>query len=246
MKEEWKSVPNFSRYLVSNKGRVISTARSKVKELIPQNDAVGYVHVRLYPDDYRFGSYEGNRGKKPKLFKVHRLVLDTFFPNADTTLEVNHRDGNKKNNDITNLEWISRQENLQHAWATGLMKDAAYKAAKKRRKACKLIFPDGTYEYFESRVHLAIAYGCSTATIQRKMVTQEIFKRAALKGCYVVNVDELPPSETFKKILNIEKKLMEFNDRIYPNRKVYMARYRAKNKYKKKLSNDRKQKKLKK
>ena len=49
LKEEWLQVPEFNRYLVSNTGRVISTARGRAKELKPQQDAIGYLHYRLYP-----------------------------------------------------------------------------------------------------------------------------------------------------------------------------------------------------
>ena len=94
LKEEWLQVPEFNRYLVSNTGRVISTARGKAKELKPQQDAIGYLHYRLYPEDQRFGSYGPNRGVKPKLFKAHRLVAETFIPDGDTTLQINHKDGN--------------------------------------------------------------------------------------------------------------------------------------------------------
>ena len=74
MKEQWKQVPGYERYLVSNTGRVISTLRNRSRELKPQTDAIGYQHYRLYPEEPIHGFYSNNRGLKPRLFKAHKLV----------------------------------------------------------------------------------------------------------------------------------------------------------------------------
>lgn len=52
--------------------------------------------------------------------QAHRLVASVFIPNPENLPEVNHKDGNKKNNCITNLEWASHQQDVQHAFDTGL------------------------------------------------------------------------------------------------------------------------------
>jgi hypothetical protein len=51
---------------------------------------------------------------------IHRLVATAFIPNHDNLPEVNHRDGDKSNNCVSNLEWCTRSENLTHAFRTGL------------------------------------------------------------------------------------------------------------------------------
>jgi len=74
----------------------------------------GYVLVRL-------SYFDEKTGKKKRLNRlVHRLVALAFVENPNGLLEVNHKDGDKENNDASNLEWCSRQQNIQHAWRTGL------------------------------------------------------------------------------------------------------------------------------
>jgi hypothetical protein len=148
MKEQWKQRLGFDNYLISNTGRVISTTKNRTKELKAQQDAIGYLHFRLYPDEPIFGFYDNNRGKKPLLCKCHRLVLETFSPTLDTTLEVNHLDGNKHNNNIDNLEWVTKSENMKHSYETGLREFQSLKTAKANRRPLVAIYKDGTERYF--------------------------------------------------------------------------------------------------
>ena len=59
--------------------------------------------------------------KKKKIFKIHKAVAETFIPNPENKQEVNHKDGNKQNNTILNLEWVTSKENMEHAARTGLL-----------------------------------------------------------------------------------------------------------------------------
>ncbi len=225
-KEEWKQVPGYERYLVSNTGRVISTARGKAKELKAQQDAIGYVHFRLYPADRRFGTYGPGRGVKPKLFKGHRLVAETFIANADTTLQINHLDGNKHNNRVTNLEFCTAHHNIQHSWDSGMRKHTSEKIAIHNRRPLVAIHIDGIERYFESRNHLMFGIGCSRGLISRVLKNGETIAKGPAKGYTFVSIPELPVGESFETVDNFAEISKAYNDK-------YFGRYRAKRKNKK-------------
>lgn len=105
--EEWKTVSGTQHCEVSSMGRV----RRKARILKPSIDTVGYCVVGI------------KYGNEKKIKKVHRLVAEAFLlPNAAMPL-VNHMDGDKTNNILTNLEWTDYRGNANHAVALGLRKN---------------------------------------------------------------------------------------------------------------------------
>jgi len=96
-----KKVPGFETYSVSSDGRVFSNKRSGQIELSPSM-STGYAKVTL-----------SNGGEK-KNWQVHRLVAELFIPNRKNLEIVNHIDGDKLNNDVSNLEWVTRKGNARH------------------------------------------------------------------------------------------------------------------------------------
>lgn len=99
--EIWRDIQGYDGlYQVSSWGRVRSWYSCI---LHPEVTKKGYLRVDLYDAD-------GNRKHK----KVHRLVANAFIPNSDGKPQVNHKDGNKKNNSVTNLEWVTDAENKDH------------------------------------------------------------------------------------------------------------------------------------
>jgi len=118
--EIWKDIEGYEGFfMVSNQGRVKSLDRviehpnhglclikGKLRKL-PINDK-GYHKVGL------------NKDGKTKKFSVHRLVAQAFIPNPESKPQVNHIDGVKTNNNVSNLEWVTNYENAYHAIDMGL------------------------------------------------------------------------------------------------------------------------------
>jgi len=119
-KEIWKPIEKLNGlYEVSNLGRVRSVERTVIhkdgkiaryKERILKQCASKKGYMRVYPTV---------NGKKYN-FQVHRLVAEAFVPNPENKQQVNHKDGNKKNNRADNLEWVTNDENELHANINGL------------------------------------------------------------------------------------------------------------------------------
>ena len=108
--EIWKKIDNYDNYMVSNLGNVMTIQNvsikrnSKIKGLIFKKmkittDTNGYSVVTLY------------KNKVPKTYKVHRLVATAFIPNNKNYSQVNHKDENKSNNNVNNLEWCNQLYN---------------------------------------------------------------------------------------------------------------------------------------
>jgi hypothetical protein len=107
--EEWKPIAGSNgEYHVSSNGRVKSYKNGKERILKPGLIGNGYPAVDICTN-----------GKR-KIQKIHRLVALAFIPNEEGKGDVNHKDGNKLNNYVENLEWMTRKENIQHAWDNGL------------------------------------------------------------------------------------------------------------------------------
>lgn len=121
MKEEiWKDIEGYEGlYQVSNLGRVkrmrfinknTNIEKERIKSQKIRKD--GYLEVALY------------KNGKGKYIQVHRLVAKSFIPNPKKLPQVNHIDGNKENNCVDNLEWVTNKENVTHAIKTGLQNNS--------------------------------------------------------------------------------------------------------------------------
>lgn len=98
MKEIWKDIEEYNGlYQVSNFGRIKNKKKEKILKLFL--DTHGYVQVRLY------------KVSKNKSHKVHRLVAKAFLPNPNNLPCINHKDENRTNNKIDNLEWCTYKYN---------------------------------------------------------------------------------------------------------------------------------------
>ena len=116
----WKDVLGYEgRYEVNTLGQVKATKSGKI--LSPQLGGNGY---------YKVGLRKQVGGIKTREI-LHRLVATAFIPNPHNKPQVNHIDGNKLNNNVCNLEWVTASENSQHAFDTGLSKPHYKNIAKK-------------------------------------------------------------------------------------------------------------------
>src|SRR5699024_9827826 len=120
--EKWADIKGYEGfYQVSNRGRIYSFGgefiksdgkRNYMKEslLKPYKNKQGYMYVKLC------------KHGKCNNFRVHRLVALAFIKNVNHKEKpvVNHKDGNKENNNVDNLEWLSYSENSLHAHSIGL------------------------------------------------------------------------------------------------------------------------------
>lgn len=104
--KEWKEIDGFPNYMVNNTGEIKSlnynkTGREKV--LIPHKLSNGYLGINLYDNN-----------KKSCYLLIHRLVAQAFLPNPNGYKIINHKDENRSNNFISNLEWCDYKYNLNY------------------------------------------------------------------------------------------------------------------------------------
>ena len=151
--ELWKDVPGYEGlYQVSNLGRIIRCGRIRK----PKKDHSGYLVVSLYKEA---------TGKE---YKVHRLVAIAFLPNPEGKRSVNHIDGDKENNRVENLEWVTHSENMKHAYATGLRfvtdkQRNLYKDGRPELSKPVFCTKDGITQSFES-VRAAARFVCGSVS----------------------------------------------------------------------------------
>jgi hypothetical protein len=112
--EIWKDIEGYNGiYQISSFGNVKSLSNGftkKSKVLKQKLDRNGYKSISL------------SKNSVGKYFSIHRLVAIHFLFRKDISLHVNHKDGIKTNNNVNNLEWVTRSENQKHAYKMGLLK----------------------------------------------------------------------------------------------------------------------------
>ena len=120
MKEKWKPVVTYEGlYEVSNYGRVRSVAHATVTKK-GHKYAVNQHEIKPYVNENGYAVVGLTRKGKYRLWKVHRLVMLAFTKWDLERGDVNHKDGNKLNNRLDNLEWCTKSENMYHASKSGL------------------------------------------------------------------------------------------------------------------------------
>lgn len=160
---EWRGIILDGKYLgdyfeVSNTGEIrnIKNKEKGPRPVKQQKKQNGYMDCSL--------TIPGQGERRPK---VHTIVAETFLgPKPFKNAQVNHKDGDKTNNHVSNLEWVSQSENMRHAEETGLMKS--------KKKAVVRIDKDGKEEYFPSVIAAAKALKTKNSTQTRKNISRTL------------------------------------------------------------------------
>lgn len=157
--EEWRAIPGWPLYEVSDHGRIRNVKTGHL--LSPRPNWLGYIVIGLR-DQAR---------QRSKEMRVHRAVALAFIPNPDNLKDVNHKDLDKANNHVSNLEWLSHRDNQKHASAAGLY--CPYRNPKRRHKltpdqvrAIRREFAEGGV----TKAELGRRYGCCPSNINRIII----------------------------------------------------------------------------
>lgn len=178
-KRKWKSIPGYEgRYECSNDGEVRSLQRIVNSKVGVKREASAKGMVKYLSTDGYWLVYLSINGKTSG-HRVARLVAQTFIPNPENKPQVNHKSGIKTDNRVENLEWATRSENMQHAFATGLKKgpkevyilNIRLKEALEKIANMELGMKDWKYGYIEMK-KIASDILASSPYLSRKIRTR--------------------------------------------------------------------------
>jgi hypothetical protein len=162
--ELWKLLPDYEdRYAVSNMGRVFGfdkTVKCIAGKLRTMHGKM--LSLTLNKTGYLRCAIGKNRSFKTRV--VHRLVAKTFIPNLLNKPWINHKDGIKTNNVVSNLEWSTPTENNQHAQDTGL--NRARFSRKQKNAVRKFAFKKGHIPWNKNKKGLQIGWNKGTKGLQ--------------------------------------------------------------------------------
>lgn len=144
MEEIWKAIEGYDgRYEISSLGRLRSYAQDRVNGKIK----TGYLNVKGYRQIYLYK--EGNKDRKGKWYPIHRLVAEAFIPNPSNLPQVNHKDEDKTNNCVDNLEWCDNYYNAHYGTKIERVRQSITCCPSTSRKVGS-IDRDGNVEVFDS------------------------------------------------------------------------------------------------
>ena len=152
--EIWVDIKEYQGdYLVSNKGRIKSLKFKLPRIRKDGNNGHGYRFIPL------------TKNGVTKNFYIHRLVAEHFIPNPENKSTVNHKDGNKNNNCVDNLEWATQSENSQHGFDTGLNKQKSGAENKSSKAVIQYSLSGDFIREYVSMTEAGNTIGCAASNI---------------------------------------------------------------------------------
>jgi len=166
--ENWKAVADSNGiYYISDHGQVKSYKYGKERILKPFQ--IGKVGRKYFAVDIHING-------KRKIKKIHKLIASAFIENPCNKLTVNHKDGNKLNNHINNLEWNTQKENINHAWKNGFCESTRQSTSKRRSKPVVDIVTNNKYDSLKKACDsIGEPYRCHLLRNQKKSKLQRFF-----------------------------------------------------------------------
>ena len=152
----------YDTYFISNKGRVKSKIRTKINS---QSCFVGEAIIKPYKNKGGYLSIKLCNNSTTRAFFIHRIVALSFIPNPENKPFINHKDCNKLNNNVENLEWCTRKENMQHASKNNLLSDHRGENCGMAKLTNEQVISIRNEYVPHKKLNLAKRYGISTHTL---------------------------------------------------------------------------------
>ena len=174
----WKKIKDYPDYEINRFGEI----KRGNKTLKSQPATNGYTNICLC------------KNGKAKMFRLHRLLAETFIPNPENKPQINHIDGNKKNNDLSNLEWVTASENALHAIYVTKNKISPrsmmgkFGSEHNRSKSFFIENENGLIVNYESGLQFSRLTGLDNSSVswaRKKGLKSYSFKRGKMKGLTV-------------------------------------------------------------
>lgn len=226
--EFWKKVDADADYKVSNHGRVRHGAR------------ILSGSIRL--DGYISATIHGRQ------YLIHRLVAEAFIPNPETKPEVNHKDGNKQNNDVSNLEWCTRSENQKHAYENKLQPKSSGtyrgKFTSEQREEIKRLWDSGECSKREIARRYRVSHTCINDIIDDRYKYADkvnAYEEAArpivdmlneLRDSYITCDDEIGKKKIWYSIIQLLPESYNQRRTVQLNYEVLLNMYHARKAHK--------------
>lgn len=177
-----KNINGYDNYTISMNGEVVNTRTDK-KLYVGINKDNGYLQVKLYAK---------NKGKN---FYIHRLIALAYIDNPLSLPEVNHKDSDRLNNSISNLEWVTSQGNSEHAVLSGQRDHVARMSKQEVENAFNLVMKGFSYKEISEQL---------SNTWQSGFLSVKVGQYAKKNGMHTELKEELRRQRVIRSLKNLE------------------------------------------